>query len=147
MVYYPDLSPYVYIPRGSGGCTLNVGWLDAEHAYPHDAVPDAFVERLWVFCRKKMLQTRGYHTCELCDALLEAPFQAQRDAEILKLGWAEIRVFGAADCVYAAPNLIYHYVVDHHYHPPEEFIYAAAGHPITAADVDGNILVAIAASV
>ena len=130
MAYYPDLSPYIYISAGSGGDTRNIGWLDAEHAYPHDAVPDAFVERLWAFCRKKMLQTRGYHTCELCDAPLEAPFQAQRSAEILKLGSAEIRVFGAADRVYAAPNLIYHYVVDHHYRPPEEFIQAVLASPL-----------------
>jgi hypothetical protein len=130
MAYYPDLSPYVYKPRGTEGNTLNVGWLDAEHTYPRGTLSEAFVERLWAFCRKKMLQARGFHTCELCEIPAQEPFQAQHGAEILSLGWAEIRVFGAEGCVYAAPNLIYHYVVDHYYRPPEEFIQAVLTSPL-----------------
>src|SRR5439155_5623857 len=42
----------------------------------------------------------------------------------LMLGGAEIRVFGERGRIYAAPNLIYHYVVAHHYKPPDEFLQA-----------------------
>jgi hypothetical protein len=38
------------------------------------------------------------------------------------LGSAEIRVKGAGGKVYAAPNLIYHYMKDCGYLPPQEFL-------------------------
>ncbi len=40
-----------------------------------------------------------------------------------RLGSAEIRVVYEGK-TYAAPNMIYHYVVKHHYRPPDEFIQA-----------------------
>jgi hypothetical protein len=42
------------------------------------------------------------------------------------LGSAEIRVPGKDGKVYAAPNLIYHYIKDCGYLPPQEFIDAVA---------------------
>ena len=60
----------------------------------------------------------------LPDALLYIDGQMRRGDEELRLGSAEIRVFGREEGTYAAPDLIYHYVVDHHYLPPEEFIKA-----------------------
>lgn len=42
---------------------------------------------------------------------------------LLRVGSAEIRVFYQGK-TYAAPNLLYHYVVEHHYQPPSEFIEA-----------------------
>jgi len=44
--------------------------------------------------------------------------------ERIELGYAEIRVFGERGRIYAAPNLLYHYVIVHHYKPPEEFVHA-----------------------
>ena len=38
------------------------------------------------------------------------------------LGSAEIRSFSNRGAIFAAPNLIFHYVSVHHYNPPEEFI-------------------------
>lgn len=40
------------------------------------------------------------------------------------LGSAEIRVKAKDGRIYAAPNLIYHYVAEHDYDPPKEFIEA-----------------------
>jgi hypothetical protein len=130
MAYYPDLSPYTYYHRGVGPSIVNVGWLAGKHEYPQGAVPDLFIERVWVFCRQPMFQTRGFHVCELCTmSPLEEPW-ARRGEEILHLGSAEIRVFRENGIVYAAPNLIYHYVVEHHYCPPEEFIQAVLEGPL-----------------
>ena len=42
----------------------------------------------------------------------------------LYLGSAEIRVFGRRGKIYAAPNLLFHYVTAHHYKLPDEFIAA-----------------------
>ena len=47
------------------------------------------------------------------------------------LGSAEIRVLGGGGKVYAAPNLIYHYVAKHKYRPPEEFIEAVMRVPFS----------------
>jgi len=41
-----------------------------------------------------------------------------------KLGYSEIRVFGENDIIYAAPNLVFHYVTAHHYKMPDEVIAA-----------------------
>ena len=44
------------------------------------------------------------------------------DGVSMHLGSAEIRVQGIDGAVYAAPNLIYHYMANHNYLPPEEFL-------------------------
>ena len=54
----------------------------------------------------------------------------RRGNDELWLGSAEIRVFSNEGVTYAAPNLIYHYIVDHHYLPPEEFIRAVLEGPL-----------------
>jgi len=41
-----------------------------------------------------------------------------------QLGTSEIRIFGENDIVYAAPDLIFHYVTAHHYKMPDEVIHA-----------------------
>jgi hypothetical protein len=53
----------------------------------------------------------------------------------LALGSAELWVFDAHEQVYRAPNLIYHYVADHHYQPPDVFIQAllTSDSPMTEA--------------
>jgi hypothetical protein len=43
---------------------------------------------------------------------------------MLSLGSAEIRVPGSGGRIYAAPDLIYHYVEAHGYRPPDEFVEA-----------------------
>lgn len=47
-----------------------------------------------------------------------------RHGRSIGVGNGEIRVAGAGGQVYAAPTLIYHYVADHHYKPPAEFVRA-----------------------
>ena len=124
-MYFADLSPYGYLPRPTSEDLpplLNIGWLDAWHPHPTGSVTDAFVECLWEFCRIKVEATRGLHECDLCPKL-EPGRQVTRAGETLWLGSAEIRVF-AEGVMYAAPNLIYHYVVDHRYLPPDEFVRA-----------------------
>lgn len=122
-MFYSDLSPYQYAQRPGNPATLNVGWLDRKHEYSQDEPSDPFVERLWLFCLAAIYKTMGFHECELCSQP-SFGLHVQRGDEELWLGSAEIRVFGREGETYAAPNLIYHYVVDHHYLPPEEFIRA-----------------------
>lgn len=41
-----------------------------------------------------------------------------------RVGYYELRVWGQDGKVYAAPSLIFHYMNEHNYEPPKEFINA-----------------------
>lgn len=116
-MYYPDLSPYVYLGREPN--TFNVGWLSAAYSYQTGDVPEQFIERLRACLTITVRPTFGGHDCELCND---------------ECWGEEIRVFGEGDIVYAAPTMIYHYVVDHHYRPPQEFIQAVLDGPRAGSD-------------
>jgi hypothetical protein len=125
MTHFRDLTPYSY--GAAKNCSelhaRNIGWLAAGVEFPRAPPLDAqFVERLWRFCKVSIGQTRGLHECELCCSR-EANV-AQRNGEDLLLGSAEIRVILDEGQLYAAPNLIFHYVASHNYSPPPEFVEA-----------------------
>ena len=129
MSYFPDLSDYTY-SHVRASDTKNVGWLDSQYEFAKGSVSDAVKETLWRFCTVSVEQTRGIHPCSLCaDVELARYPVADRNGERLLLGSAEIRVFGADTLVYAAPTLIYHYVVEHSYLPPVPFIEALQAGP------------------
>jgi hypothetical protein len=118
MAYFKDLSTYEY-RRGEDRSekTLNVGWIDRFHSFEVQECSPELKDALWSFCEISINQTRGIHRCEICSC---EPWFV-KGGEKLLLGSAEIRSFGRDDFVYAAPDLIYHYVVDHQYRPPQEF--------------------------
>ncbi|MGD9318274.1 MAG: hypothetical protein PVG56_15665 [Anaerolineae bacterium] len=144
MTHFPDLTPYAYDP--SPDPAYNVGWLDPSTPFPTGPTSTAFHEMLLAYCRLQYVVRlyRGGHTCPFC-AKPEAIVQVQSDGERISLGNGEIRVIGT-DVVYAAPTLIYHYVVDHGYQPPQEFVGAvlagpgpgSAEHQILVSMVEGE---------
>jgi hypothetical protein len=130
MTTYEDLTPYVYWreePEETAP-TVNVGWLGRgsrfEVGEPEPGLAEALLE-LASFHR--MHATRGWHGCELCGPEgtypVRVPFERASGGEVT-LGSAEIHVPGADGVVYAAPNLVCHYVERHHYRPPAEFVRA-----------------------
>lgn len=122
-MYKPDLSPSA-AHAGEGKLSLiAIGWLAKAHPYPQGEVSEGFKSKLFGYCVHRVLQTRGFHHCEFCTQPPGFPILAQRDGQEAWLGSAEIRVV-YQDKVYAAPTLVYHYVVDHHYRPPDEFVEA-----------------------
>jgi len=124
MTHFEDLTPYSYgAIDGPEASARNVGWLAAGAAFPKMSSPDPqFVDRLWRFCKVSVGQARGLHECELCCS--HEANVVQRNGEELLLGSAEIRVISSEGQLYAAPNLIFHYVVSHNYSPPLEFVRA-----------------------
>ena len=123
MTYFIDLTTYTYgATEGSEASTLNVGWLSGSASFLTASPDPQFVSRLWRFCKVSIGQTRGLHECEICRS--REANTAKRDDEQLLLGSAEIRVLSEQGQIFAAPNLIYHYVVDHNYAPPQEFVRA-----------------------
>ena len=114
-MYYPVLSR---IGKDSG--KLAIGWLDHASPIPQGDIPDVFVERLWELCIHPIVQTRGFHECTFCPK--EGKIRlCTRNQQSAYLGSGEICVRGKGK-TYHAPNLIYHYITEHHYRPPEEFI-------------------------
>lgn len=120
MSYFPDGSPYTFSEGESEA--VNVGWLDAEHEFPTEEPSDAFVLALARLCRRSVNRTRGYHRCQLCPPShaesRPSPTRAKDGEEEFLLGDAEVRVRASNGAVYAAPNLIVHYVAEHKYRPP-----------------------------
>src|SRR5262249_41613272 len=115
MAHFPDLSPYSYLQSGARPGTRNVGWIDSKQPFSPGPVPELFLKRLWEYCKVPIVQARGFHVCDICNIPGGAHPQMDFQGETLKLGSAEIRVIGADRVIYAAPNLIFHYVRDHGY--------------------------------
>jgi hypothetical protein len=144
VAHFSDLSFYQY-GVGNPPQTKNVGWLERGHDFEMEPPSMELLDALWPFCKVSVMQTRGLHRCDLC--VPSTTVSVVRDGFERLLGSAEIRVLskenpstireslrsqgpglvflrkslGAFD-VYAAPNLIYHYVEVHHYKPPHEFL-------------------------
>jgi hypothetical protein len=82
-----------------------------------------FKRQLFKLCGNPVNKTRGFHVCSFCGGPWWAPPDACLDGVKCFLGNGEVHVVGREVC-YAAPTLIYHYVVDHGYCPPEDFVEA-----------------------
>ncbi|HZS09466.1 MAG TPA: hypothetical protein VFD58_31845 [Blastocatellia bacterium] len=122
-MYYPDLTPYEYLKGCIDSDTLNVGWLDKAHDYVKGETPCELLNWLFTLCLSPVNKTRGFHKCTLCKAS-GFGLTVQADGKEILLGSAEIRIRANNVRVFASPDLIYHYVKDHHYKPPDEFIVA-----------------------
>jgi hypothetical protein len=127
VAHFDDLSPYAYDAAAAGRASAkNVGWLDAVHDFTKGAASAGLLEAIWEHCFILVTPTRGLHPCGLCDSSSNV---FERGGTRLLLGSAEIRVFGAEGEVFAAPNLLYHYVAEHQYRPPPAFTQALASGP------------------
>ena len=122
-MYRLDLSVYVNLNGQEEESVFCVGWLDAEHAFPTGVVGPDVLEAVLALCFQPVNSTRGFHQTPF---LAKAPvgFPVEYRGKAMMLGSAEIRVRGKHGVVYAAPNLIYHYMKDCRYLPPPEFLQA-----------------------
>ena len=125
-MYYPDFTPYCYIERMAEPNVLNIGWLEAPHPFPTKKASEELLDSLFEKCSSKVNATRGCHQCQFCDVPTFG-VEVFRHCKRIFLGNAEIRVNAKDDRVYAAPDLIYHYVSEHDYDPPKEFVDALFG--------------------
>lgn len=128
-MYKPDLSPFPIEKEHQAFGTLCVGWLTKKEPYSQGWTSEEFRERLFAFCLRPVFMVRGFHVCEFCSPPPKYMICVERGGRKVWLGNAQIRVF-YQDWVYAAPNLIYHYVTEHQYRPPEEFIEAVLKGPL-----------------
>src|SRR5262249_33821693 len=128
MAYYADLTQYTYHDSEFyRPGTKNIGWLSAGHEFEKTEPSEEVLEALWNFCRVSVAQMRGGHLCACCPP--PELLGTERRGETLLLGTSEIRVFSESGEIYAAPTLIYHYVKEHHYQPPAQFVRALIAGP------------------
>ncbi len=127
-MYMPDLSSYQYHHCNGLRGVRPIGWLSSEHAYAKGRVSAVVVAKLTYLAVLKSINfMRGYHRCEFCP---DGEVAVEARGAVRMLGSAEIWVPGEG-CLYAAPNLIVHYVSSHGYQPPEEYVRA-----VETLDVD-----------
>jgi hypothetical protein len=112
VAFFEDLTPYTYFHPEEEGEVVNVGWLDPIHPFPVGETSEAFRDKLFRLCQIPLQQTRGGYPCYYC-----------KDRDRIPVSSCEMRVAGNGK-VYAAPQLVHHYVVAHGYKPPDEFIAA-----------------------
>ena len=124
MTYFKDLTPYTYTQVDQ---SLNIGWLSVSEEYVIGETSLEFKEKLRQFCLDENVIKimRGFQECEFCglsstDWARTHPSYGE-NSKWMSIGDGEIRVIGDG-VIYAAPALIYHYIVEHQYQPPQEFI-------------------------
>jgi len=136
MAYFRDLTPYIYFLNAPmRGTILNVGWLDAGQPFETGELPGPWLDRLWGYCEVCVTPTRGLHRCPFCEPTSMGldEYIREHGGKRLLLGSAEIRAFSSDGRIFAAPNLIFHYVEAHKYRPPEAFVEAVALLPASEA--------------
>jgi len=121
MPIYEDLSPYVYLP--SEVPMKNVGWLGV-NSFPLGRMPErARDELLRIASEGAENMMRGTQDCPLCG--LETPVRvptSYNERGWVSIGNGEYHVVDSSGTVFAAPTLLWHYINDHQYLPPQEFI-------------------------
>jgi hypothetical protein len=119
VTYYPDLSPYEYLPGQPE--MINIGWLAAGHAFEVGPVPAVVLKQLLVLADDQANVTRGIHRCDFCDVDDMVSMEAPVEGGLVHLGMGELHVRSAEGLTYSAPSLIVHYISAHGYQPPSEF--------------------------
>jgi hypothetical protein len=133
MAHFHDLSPYSYSPGELR--ILNVGWLDVSQQFPRGPVSHKFAIRLRRLLESPCNIMRGQHCCNICKPpqdIIDIDPSYIHVWEMNRCDSGEIRVVDANGATYAAPSLVWHYVVEHQYQPPQGFMDAviyAIDHP------------------
>jgi hypothetical protein len=120
-MFIADLSTEGYFVRGEA--IRAVGWLEGDHPYSRGSVPAPFLQRLKEQVESQRVEPTfriimflGWHDCSLCP-----PGDRMRESRNLLIPTPEV--------LYAAPAMIVHYIEDHDYRPPQEFIDAVMACP------------------
>ena len=117
-MFVEDLSTHAYFARGDN--VRAVGWLEDGHPFARGPAPADFLAALktHVASAYQPFIFMGVHLCSLCEKL---GLRRQGHHNLL---------IPTADLLYVAPELVVHYVEDHGYQPPPEFIAAVLGCPV-----------------
>ena len=127
VTYQEDLSPCTYFDRDPATVyskyLLAVGWLDADKPYRQGSISPGLRAKLGELLVNPWnpFATLGVHECNFC---------GRRGGPS---GWRTLFIPGERG-VFAAPELIHHYIDHHHYRPPDEFCEALESCPPMRSD-------------
>jgi hypothetical protein len=143
VTYFADLAPCDYFGLADGEKVRAVAWLDNIHPFPTGTVATAVVDRLIELSQDPFepVSCLGFHKCEICPRPTSREKHRGARYDWIPFAWFKrrregARSFGARNIfvpgravIYAAPTLITHYILVHHYVPPAEFIAAVRSCP------------------
>lgn len=115
-MYHPDGSVARQAP--SLLPIVHIGWLDPEHPWTRGQVAAHDRERLAAFCQHPIWSSLASNRCCLC---LPPAFIRLSSGQPLGAGLVYVIT---ANCIYACPDLIIHYVDEHDYAPPADLLRA-----------------------
>jgi hypothetical protein len=127
MTHFLDLSDYSYTSRQDSlqsRAVLNVGWLAAGREFPRCEPRVDLVEALLTCCTAAVEFHRGYHECDLRPHAEPGFDTMELNGRTIRLGNGQIRIPAENEIIYVAPTLVAHYVANHQYCPPAEFVEA-----------------------
>lgn len=128
MAIYKDFSKYQINDKEIEN-VVNIGWLGEKDSFIKGGTSYEFLVKLWEYYKCPVLLTRKIYQNKSLDGDGNS-FVAMGKGRSVQLGSFEIRVLDEAEkTVYAAPSLLIHYIVNHHYLPPIEFINAVINGP------------------
>jgi hypothetical protein len=120
MSFFPDMGRESLVAAGDH--VRAIGWLHPDHPYTKGDVSAEFLARLKEFAGRSGDSADaldfgaygGFHTCEFCG------------------GAHGIGNFGvpSGDLLFVAPEMVVHYIEQHGYRPPAEFIEAVLRSPL-----------------
>lgn len=136
MSHFEDLTPNTLDYQLLGIESFYVGLLKPNQSFPIGETSQEFRDRLHDFClfENIVCRVRSLHNCQFCSVssdgwvIKDGVPQKNGGLESFARTNGEIRVLGETK-IYASTALIYHYVVEHKYKPPEEFIEAVLTSP------------------
>jgi hypothetical protein len=120
MSFFPDLGRESLV--ASGDHVRAIGWLHPDHPYSKGTVPAEFLTRLKELIARSSDSAKalyfgafaGFHTCEFCG----------RTHGIGNFG------VPSGDLLFVAPEMLVHYIEQHGYSPPTEFVAAVLRSPL-----------------
>lgn len=128
MAVYKDFSEY-QLDNKKMQNVINIGWLGEKGSFPQGDASDEFLVNLWEYYKCPVFSTRNIYQNEKLDGYWRF-FTAIFNGREIGLGNSEVRVLDKErGVIYASPNLLIHYIVNHHYCPPEEYIKAVIEGP------------------
>ncbi|MBC2369339.1 ankyrin repeat domain-containing protein [Listeria booriae] len=98
----------------------NIGWCKSDNHFGKSSNMDKdLIRNLWEFIKRPVNKTRGGMRIE----------SVEYNNEKLNLGFSEIRVLDSNGGRYAAPDLLFHSIINGNYQPPQCFIDAVMDGP------------------
>ena len=124
--FFPDLTPFEYKLEVPIPGVLNIGWLHRKHKFTVGDINEKFQNKLKSFILNhddgKVLINRlkaGVHMCPFCD---KVDLILDADGKQTYLTWAILWIPSENNCFYASPAMLYHYIDEHNYKPPQEYV-------------------------